>query len=77
MCQLSSEEVHNSIEHNISNHLNESKLLDEWHFIINGELPRSRRMTQRKLAHLFRVFGRKGVFNVEHLGRSYAFYSIS
>lgn len=73
MCQVSIEELRSNIEENISTHLNESKLLNEWYYVLNENLPRSRRLSQRELANLFKVFKRTGRFSVEHLGRSYAF----
>lgn len=77
MCQMSIEELHCNIVQNINTHLNENKLLNEWYYILNENLPRSRRFTQRELAHLFKVFKERGNFNVEHLGQSYLFQSIS
>lgn len=74
MCQVSIEELRNTVEGNINTHLNENKLLNEWYLILNENLPRSRRFTQRELAHLFTVFKKRGNFNVEHLGQSYAFH---
>lgn len=74
MCQISVEERNTTIEQSINNHINESKLLNEWYQIINEVLPRSRRLTQRELAHLFLVFRKTNKFSVEHLGHSYIFH---
>ena len=74
MCQMSIEKLHGNIEQNINQHLNENKMLNEWYCLINENLPKSRRLTPRELAHLFTVFKKRGNFNVEHLGHSYVFH---
>lgn len=73
MCQLSNEVLHNLIKQNIIKYNGEPKLIDEWGLLINEVLPKSRRMTTKELANVFVVFRKRGDFDVEHSGRSYAF----